>query len=305
VIDGGCLPRPHLVERAVLGLFRRFPPRTTIFKDPGPRPLEEYEDERAFGFHRYFRPGTDLISARDVLDLGCGYGGRPIRFLEVGARSVCGIEITESMVQHAERFAAERGADGARFLVGTGERIPCPDDSFDVVVMNDVMEHVIDPQGVIAECARVLRPGGRLALVLPPYYSFQAGSHLHGYATRVPGLNLAVPTRVLKGAALRRFAELGIDHRPFLREEPSDKLWNQNGLTVRAFDAMVAESPFRVEQRRLIGYLDHRLSDHSGRAAAIRMPVFWAAEAAAAAPLLREVAASRVAAILHLPGGPA
>lgn len=286
-------------ERVVLEIFRRFPPRSTIFLDPGPRPAQEYDDERSFPFWRYFGRGPDLIADRDVLDLGCGYGGRPVRFAELGARSVLGVEIEASMITHCKRFAAERGRPDVRFAVGTGERIPCDDDAFDVVTMNDVMEHVVDPAQVLRECDRVLRPGGLLATVFPPYYSFHAGSHLHGYATRVPGLNLVFPTRTLKAAALRRFAEQGIDHTSHLREEPTDKLWNQNGLTVRSFEALVRDSPFVTEQRWLVGYADRRLSRHTGAAALVRSPAFLAAQLAANAPGLREIASIRICSILR------
>lgn len=290
-----------LAERVVLELFRRFPPRETIFKDPGPRPRAEYEDERAFSFSRFFgEDGATWLRGRDVLDLGCGYGGRTVRFAELGARSVAGVEIASELVEHARVFASASGVD-ADFREGAGEALPFADGSFDLILMNDVMEHVVAPAAVLAECRRVLRPGGRVALVFPPYYDFSGGSHLHGYATRLPALNLLFPTRTLKAAALRRFGELGIDHRPFLREVPSDKLWNQNGLTVRGFDAAVGASGFEVEQRRLIGHRDHRLADHRGAALAARSPMYAIAEAAANLPLLREVFCSRIAAVLRRP----
>lgn len=288
-------------DELLVRLFRRFPPRDTIFKESGPRAAAEYADEAAFGFERYFgRTAEGLFSGRDVLDLGCGYGGRPVRFAELGTRSVSGVEVSEEIVDHARSFAAEQGVD-IDFRVGTGEDLPYDDRSFDLIVMNDVMEHVVDPRKVLAECRRVLRPGGRLATVFPPYYDFSAGSHLHGYATRVPALNLFFPTRTLKRAALRRFAEQGIDHRPFLREVPTDKLWNQNGLTVRGFERAVARSGLRTEQQWMLGHLDHRISDHSGAAAAIRRPAFAVAEAAARLPLAREVFCARICALLVRP----
>ena len=293
-------PLARASERILLALFRRFPPRETIFKDPAPRAEAEYEDERRLPFGRYFGAEAGLMAGRDVLDLGCGFGGRCVRFAEVGARSVHGLEIGPDLVEWARRFAASRPTGRpVSFDVGVGERIPCPDASFDLITMNDVMEHVIDPQRVLVECHRVLRPGGRLALVFPPYYCVSGGSHLHGYATRVPGLNLLFPTRVIKRAALRRLAEQGIDHRPFLREVASDKLWNQNGLTVRRFRALVDRGPFEVERWWLLGHLDHRLSDHRGVAALVRRPAFLLAETAARTPLLREAACIRVSALLR------
>lgn len=282
-------------------MFRRFPAHDTIFKDPESRAQVEYEDELRFPFHRYFESPDELVRGQHVLDLGCGFGGRSVRFAELGARSVHGVEISPELVSWARRFATAREVGNVSFAVGCGEEIPCDDNAFDTITMNDVMEHVVDPQRVLSESHRVLRPGGRLALVFPPYYSFIGGSHLHGYATRVPGLNLVFSTAVIKRAALQRLAEQGIDHQPFLRDVPSDKLPNQNGLTVRGFEALVQDSHLTLEQRRLLGHLDHRLTDHRDWAAAIRRPVFLVAELAARAPVLREAACMRIAAILRKP----
>ena len=294
----GRVMSPSSAERLLLRIFRAFPPRHTIFADVEPRAAGEYEDEKRFGFERYFGRDVGLFRDRDVLDLGCGYGGRPIRFLEVGARSVTGIEVSGGLVAHAESFAAERGVTAARFLVGTGEAIPCAAGAFDLVTMNDVMEHVVDPQRVLDECFRVLRPGGCLAVVFPPYYDVTAGSHLHGYATAFPALNLVFPTRTLKSASRRVLEERGVDYRQVFREVPSDKLWNLNGLTSRRFRRLVRMSGFEIQQLWHLGHLDHRLSDHRGVGAVLRRPAFWSAEVMARLPLVQELFCVRIAALL-------
>ena len=285
-------------ERLALAIFRRFPPRSTIFLDPEPRPETEYEDERRFGFHRYFGRDESFFLDRDILDLGCGFGGRPVRMAELGASSVAGVEVSPQMVEHARRFAAKRRAE-IDFVVGTGEQLPFAASTFDLICMNDVMEHVVDPGRVLAECHRVLRPGGRVALAFPPYYDITGGSHLHGYATRFPGLNLLLPTRTLKAAARRRLQEQGIDPRPWFREVPTDKLWNQNGLTVRGFLRLVERSPLSAEQIWFLGHRDHRLMDHQGAARWLRRVVFAPFELAARVPPIREVACLRICAVLQ------
>jgi SAM-dependent methyltransferase len=291
--------RISFAERVLLFLFHWFPPRETIFKDPAPRAAAEYEDERHFGFHEFFGSGPELFAGRDVLDLGSGYGGRPIAYLERGAKSVTGVEIEDELVEHSRAFAKDRGADDAYYHIGTGEDIPCRDEKFDLVVMNDVMEHVVSPAATLSETWRVLRPGGYLAVVFPPYYDVSAGSHLHGYATRVPGLNLLFPTRTLKAAATRLFAGEGVDYRRYLRDLPSDKLWNQNGLTVRRFKQLVRGSGFEVAVWRQLGHLDHRISRRRGVKALATRPVYLAAELPAQIPILEEVLCLRICAVLQ------
>ena len=299
-VEGTATP----AESVLLWIFRRFPPKSFLFRDYSENATFEYEHECEWPFWRFFGRGQELFEGCDILDLGCGWGGRPVRWLEVGAKSVFGVEVSENQVSLARAFAERKKQCSVRFEVGTGEDIPCEDESIDLVVMNDVMEHVIAPEQVVAECHRVLRSGGRLATVFPPYYDIVGGSHLHGYATSFPGLNLLFPTRALTGAALRLFADLGVDHRPFMREIPSDKLWNMNGITIRRFKEMVRRSPFEVEQLWYMGHFDRRYADPNTPAsswwrAAARPMVYLLSDIATRTPVLREALTLRICAVLR------
>jgi ubiquinone/menaquinone biosynthesis C-methylase UbiE len=86
-----------------------------------------------------------------VLDLGAGAGiVRQMNFRGLAAR-VCGVDPNE-------RVLANPHLDEAR--QGTGEAIPYPDARFDLVICDNVLEHVADPVSVFREVRRVLRPGG-------------------------------------------------------------------------------------------------------------------------------------------------
>jgi SAM-dependent methyltransferase len=220
--------------------------------------------------------------------------------MEHGARSVVGVEITREMVDQAEAFSRARRATGLRFLVGSGEDLPLSADAVDLITMNDVMEHVVSPRMVLSECWRVLRPGGLLVIVFPPYYDLTAGSHLDGYATSLPGLHVLFPTGTLRAAAREVLDErMGEQWHEVLRDEPTDKLWNLNGLTVRGFKRLVRESRFTPQSMRYLGHLDHRLSDHRGSRRRTRMPFFIAAELPAQIPWLQELCCLRVCAVLR------
>lgn len=291
-------------DQLLVPLFRRFPPeeREVIFKEPDSRPEDEYELEATRPFHDWFGMEADeLFGNRDVFDLGSGFGGTAVRYLEYGARSVVGMEISLVLVEHSNRFAEERGVqDRVRFVEGFGEDLPLGDEQFDLVTMYDVMEHVISPRKVLEEAYRVLRPGGLFATVFPPYYDITAGSHLHGYATRFPGLNLVFSTRQLKSAATKRLEEQGVNWRSYLREVPTDKLWNQNGLTAAGFRKLVRESRFEAVEIRYLGHRDPRTRNNNpgvsgpGQALAVRLN-----RAVAQVPLVQEAVCSRVAALLR------
>lgn len=95
---------------------------------------------------------------RDALDLGCAGGFMADALARRGAR-VTGIDPAARAVAAATAHAAREGHD-IRYDVGVGEALPYADASFDVVVCVDVLEHVADLAAVMAETARVLRPGG-------------------------------------------------------------------------------------------------------------------------------------------------
>jgi SAM-dependent methyltransferase len=280
----------------LLWTFRRFPPSDLIFKDLGRRPGAEYRSEVAQPLATWFGLPDDFMAGKDLLDLGCGYGGRPVRFSELGAHSVSGVEIDDPLVEAAHAFAASEGV-ALDVRVGSGESIPFPDESFDLVTMYDVMEHVISPREVLAECYRVLRSGGQLALVFPPYYQLFGGSHLHGYATSVPGLNLIFSTGALRSATEKHLDEQGWSWRDYLRDEPTDKLWNQNGLTVRGFHRLVGRSAFQVRLIRHVGLLDRRLSPNARHRRA-SIPLFAACEQLARVPVMCEALCLRVVGLL-------
>ena len=101
-----------------------------------------------------------------ALDLGCGPGTATLPLARrVGpGGSVVGVDLTAPMVAWAERQAAREGVTNVRFLVGDAEsRDELPDAGFDVAVSNFAIIFAPDPARMVAEVARVVKPGGTLA----------------------------------------------------------------------------------------------------------------------------------------------
>ncbi|WP_336713898.1 bifunctional 2-polyprenyl-6-hydroxyphenol methylase/3-demethylubiquinol 3-O-methyltransferase UbiG [Arthrobacter sp. USHLN218] len=93
-----------------------------------------------------------------ALDIGCGAGLLAEEFARLGCE-VTGVDPSGPALAAARRHAAEGGLD-IHYLAGSGEELPLDDRSFDVVLCCDVLEHVADLPRVIAETARVMKPGG-------------------------------------------------------------------------------------------------------------------------------------------------
>jgi ubiquinone/menaquinone biosynthesis C-methylase UbiE len=109
---------------------------------------------------------ADLHEGEKVLDLGSGDGTDVLLSAErVGSTGrAYGLDMTDEMLALASANQARAGASNAEFLKGTIEAVPLPDDSVDVVISNCVINLSGDKPAVFGEAARVLRPGGRLAV---------------------------------------------------------------------------------------------------------------------------------------------
>ncbi|WP_370401985.1 bifunctional 2-polyprenyl-6-hydroxyphenol methylase/3-demethylubiquinol 3-O-methyltransferase UbiG [Sulfitobacter sp. JB4-11] len=97
-------------------------------------------------------------AGKTVLDLGCAGGFMAEALTKKGA-SVTGIDPAAQAIEAARARASAVG-QSIRYDVGVGEALPYADASFDAVVCVDVLEHVTDLAKVVAEVARVLKPGG-------------------------------------------------------------------------------------------------------------------------------------------------
>jgi SAM-dependent methyltransferase len=109
---------------------------------------------------------AELKAGETVLDLGSG-GGIDVLLSarRVGPTGFAyGLDMTDEMLELARRNAAEAGASNVEFLKGRIESIPLADASVDVVISNCVINLSTDKAAVLAEIARVLRPGGRMGV---------------------------------------------------------------------------------------------------------------------------------------------
>jgi ubiquinone/menaquinone biosynthesis C-methylase UbiE len=110
--------------------------------------------------HARIRPGDT------VLDLGCGAGIDSILAARrTGPRGrVIALDFLPEMLERTRAAAAEAGLENVETLEGEMEAIPLPDSSVDCVISNGVLNLSPRKARALAECARVLRPGGELCV---------------------------------------------------------------------------------------------------------------------------------------------
>jgi len=110
---------------------------------------------------------VELVPGEVVLDLGSGGGlDAFLAARRVGqAGKVYGLDMTDDMLALARENKRQAGVDNVEFLKGEIEDIPLPDGSVDAIISNCVINLALDKDRVFSEALRVLRPGGRFAVV--------------------------------------------------------------------------------------------------------------------------------------------
>jgi len=231
-----------------------------------------------------------------VLDACCG-GGGTILSLADEAAFVVGLDLDARFAGSGTRLAQEKGLAHAAFTQGDGTRLPFASGSFDLVLSHSVIEHVNAAEEYLAECQRVLKPGGVLYLSTQPYLSLP-GAHL-------PRLIVPVPVHILFGrrAAFALFCWLG-RHAPWAMQEKKeantfialaergetkhDDLLQR--VTVSRLRGWIERAGFRVirEERQVTGFFRRAFPGALGRGLQ-------------AVPFARDVAISQIQCVLVKP----
>ncbi len=133
-----------------------------------------------------------------VLEIGAGRGGKGIAYALAGMRVVA-LDIDAESLRLGAANARSRHAS-IQFLAGAGEQLAFPANHFDAILLDSVIEHVQNPLRVLQECFRVLKPGGIVFVVFPPFYGPLSG-HIDDYVM-MPWFHL-LPRRVVERELLQ------------------------------------------------------------------------------------------------------
>lgn len=132
--------------------------------------------ERAADFLRHVGP----IEAQDLLDLGCGCGLTALAFARLGGR-VSGVDTDPRLVDIALRLTRDGAIPAPALRAWDGRALPFPDSSFDAAYAIGALERAAYPERLLSEGSRVLRPCGRLMVIVPNrLFPFEPQTRLWG-----------------------------------------------------------------------------------------------------------------------------
>ena len=116
-----------------------------------------------------FLEWLDLSPGKTLLDVACGSGGPTLRMAAKTGCSVIGVDLHEQAIATARSLASQRTlADPSEFrVVNASEPLPFPDAHFDAITCVDAINHIPNRPSVVAQWARLLKPGGRLLFTNP------------------------------------------------------------------------------------------------------------------------------------------
>jgi SAM-dependent methyltransferase len=105
-----------------------------------------------------------LLPEMDVVDVGCGEGYLTLEAARF-ARSVIGIDRSDEVLERARALATRRRVTNVQWRKGDLARLPLTDASVDLALLSQALHHSMDPEEVIGEATRVLRPGGQILIL--------------------------------------------------------------------------------------------------------------------------------------------
>lgn len=187
-----------------------------------------------------------------VLDLGCGGGRHAFECYRRGANVVALDQNGEEIAEVRKWFAAMEQAGeapagaSAEAMEGDALNLPFEDGTFDKIIISEVMEHIPDDKGVLAEMVRVLKPGGLLAVTVPRYLPEKICWALSDEYHEVEGGHI----RIYKGDELvERVRESGLEpygqhhahalHSPYWWIKCAVGVNNDKALPVKAYHQLL------------------------------------------------------------------
>jgi ubiquinone/menaquinone biosynthesis C-methylase UbiE len=239
-------------------------------RNKGADAYSEWRDDEMANSWQHFT--KTAIDGKDVLDFGCGEGPLSLYLASISTpRSIVGVDIDAKAIDRANIALAHNNGNlkskDIEFKLCDTSGLPVADQSADIILAFDCMEHVMDPKGILSEWHRVLRPGGR---VLIEWFPFKGpfGPHMNSMVP-VPWAHVLFGEKAIHETAARIYDHPDFIPRHWDLDENGEKLPNKwtkantfrehgylNELSIPQFRGMVGDAGFTIVREDLHGFGD-------------------------------------------------
>lgn len=114
------------------------------------------------------------LSGKKMLEVGCGNGDFSNYLAVNNNADILGLDFSTESIKIANQKKEVFGAKTSSFMVGDAQNIDLPDNSFDIIVSCECLEHIPVPQKMVSEIFRLLKPGGMVVLTTENYFNAYA-----------------------------------------------------------------------------------------------------------------------------------
>jgi ubiquinone/menaquinone biosynthesis C-methylase UbiE/biotin operon repressor len=181
--------------------------------------MRRYFDELAGKFGRQYVPGRSwkgvaeallkLMPPMVIADLGAGEGTLS-QLMSQRAKRVIAVDNSEKMVEFGSELARKHGIDNLQYRLGDIEDVPIRSGTIDLAILSQALHHAPHPERAISEAWRILKPGGRLAVLDLNRHHFEEARDM--YADLWLGFTEVELERLIKGGGFRD-VETAVVHR--------------------------------------------------------------------------------------------
>ncbi len=149
-----------------------------------------------------------LMPPMTIADLGAGDGASALLFSR-NAKTVIAVDASAKMLEVGREMAARHGIDNVEFRLGDMEDVPIDDGAVDLVFFSQSLHHALHPERAVKEAARILFPGGRIAILDLAKHRFEEAREL--YADERLGFSEAELVELLENARFRNVSTSIVD----------------------------------------------------------------------------------------------
>lgn len=215
-------------------LLNKFLPKKKVVRRKSPRSYFYAEYEWANTELKLFLPYINLEN-KTVLDIGCGLGGKTLFYAEKKVSKIIGLDIDKNYITWAKKFT--NGRANIKFVLGSANFLPFKSNKFDIIFMNDLLEHI--KEGIIfvlEESKRTIKNNGKICITFPPW-TYPYAAHLYYYIC-IPWVHIIFSTSTIINSIKK------------MKNIPKDSIIKDflelNKITIREFDDIIKKLNFNV-----------------------------------------------------------